>query len=517
MKAISKLKGMKPPLRYVADPSPLVNEFANFCHQWDLHRAMRAMDAMERHGVFADAITYSELIKCCSARGAVQEGKRVHEHIFCKGYEPKMFVVNTLLNMFVKFNLLEEAEDLFDEMPERNVVSWTTMISAYSNKLNDKALKCLILMLEKLHCGIIKTGLESDVFVRSALIDVYSKWSDLDNALGVFDEMPTRDLVVWNSIIGGFAQNSDGNEALNLFKRMKRAGFLADQATLTSVLRACTGLALLELGRQLGGCKLCVFSYGRERCDILEHNGCSHAGLVEKGWYYFRSMKKLFGVDPGREHYGCLIDLLGRAGRLDEAVKLIHEMECEPDSVTWRTLLGACRVHRNVDLAIYAAKKIIELEPEDAGTYILLSNIYANTQRWEDVAEVRKTMTNRESGKPQDLEGEQKEDSLRYHSEKLAIMFGLMNLSREKTVRIRKNLRICGDCHVFAKVVSRMEHRSIVIRDPHPVPSFSRWSLLLWGLLVAEDAEHELAKGNSFVDGYDHPLAELILDLILGH
>lgn len=606
MKAISKLKGMKPPLRYVADPSPLVNEFANFCHQWDLHRAMRAMDAMERHGVFADAITYSELIKCCSARGAVQEGKRVHEHIFCKGYEPKMFVVNTLLNMYVKFNLLEEAEDLFDEMPERNVVSWTTMISAYSNKLNDKALKCLILMLREgvrpnmftyssvlracdglpnlrqLHCGIIKTGLESDVFVRSALIDVYSKWSDLDNALGVFDEMPTRDLVVWNSIIGGFAQNSDGNEALNLFKRMKRAGFLADQATLTSVLRACTGLALLELGRQVHVhvlkfdqdlilnnalidmyCKcgsledansafsrmvekdviswstmvagLAQNGYSRQALELFESMkesgsrpnyitvlgvlfACSHAGLVEKGWYYFRSMKKLFGVDPGREHYGCLIDLLGRAGRLDEAVKLIHEMECEPDSVTWRTLLGACRVHRNVDLAIYAAKKIIELEPEDAGTYILLSNIYANTQRWEDVAEVRKTMTNRgirktpgcswievdkqihvfilgDTSHPkieeivqrlndliervmgvgyvpdtnfvlQDLEGEQKEDSLRYHSEKLAIMFGLMNLSREKTVRIRKNLRICGDCHVFAKVVSRMEHRSIVIRDP---------------------------------------------------
>lgn len=284
-------------------------------------------------------------------------------------------------------------------------------------------------------------------------------------------------------MVAGLAQNGYSRQALELFESMKESGSRPNYITVLGVLFAC-----------------------------------SHAGLVEKGWYYFRSMKKLFGVDPGREHYGCLIDLLGRAGRLDEAVKLIHEMECEPDSVTWRTLLGACRVHRNVDLAIYAAKKIIELEPEDAGTYILLSNIYANTQRWEDVAEVRKTMTNRgirktpgcswievdkqihvfilgDTSHPkieeivqrlndliervmgvgyvpdtnfvlQDLEGEQKEDSLRYHSEKLAIMFGLMNLSREKTVRIRKNLRICGDCHVFAKVVSRMEHRSIVIRDP---------------------------------------------------
>lgn len=606
MNAISKLKGMQQPLRGVANSYSLVNEFAYFCHRWDLPGAMTAMDAMERHGIFADAITYSELIKCCCARNAVQEGKRVHEHVFSKGYEPKMFLVNTLVNMYVKFNLLDQAQKLFDGMLERNVISWTTMISAYSNKFNDKALRCLVLMLREgvrpnmftfssilracdglptlrqLHCGIMKTGLESDVFVRSALIDVYSKWGDLDNALGVFNEMPTRDLVVWNSIIGAFAQNSDGDEALNLFKRMKRAGFLADQATLTSSLRACTGLALLELGRQIhvhvlkfakdlilnnalidmyckcGSLKDANYVFSRmvekdviswstmvaglaqngytqqalQLFDSMKESGCkpnyitvlgvlfacSHAGLVEKGRYYFRSMKKLFGLNPGREHYGCMIDLLGRAGRLDEAVNLIHEMEYEPDSVTWRALLGACRVHRNVDLAIYAAKKIIELEPEDAGTYILLSNIYANAQRWEDVAEVRKTMTNRGIRKTpgcswievdkqihvfilgdalhprineivqrldelikrvmvvgyvpdtnfvlQDLEGEQKEDSLRYHSEKLAIMFGIMNLSREKTVRIRKNLRICGDCHVFAKVVSKMECRSIVIRDP---------------------------------------------------
>ncbi|CBI37724.3 unnamed protein product, partial [Vitis vinifera] len=322
---------MKPPLRYVADPSPLVNEFANFCHQWDLHRAMRAMDAMERHGVFADAITYSELIKCCSARGAVQEGKRVHEHIFCKGYEPKMFVVNTLLNMYVKFNLLEEAEDLFDEMPERNVVSWTTMISAYSNKLNDKALKCLILMfregvrpnmftyssvlracdglpnLRQLHCGIIKTGLESDVFVRS------------------------------------FESFQEDEES---WKTMTNRG-----------IRKTPGCSWIEVDKQIH-----VFILGDTSHPKIEE-------IVQ---------------------------------RLNDLIERVMGVGYVPDT-----------------------------------NFVL-----------------------------QDLEGEQKEDSLRYHSEKLAIMFGLMNLSREKTVRIRKNLRICGDCHVFAKVVSRMEHRSIVIRDP---------------------------------------------------
>lgn len=590
-----------------ASSSSLVDEFTKFCYQRDLPRAMNAMEAMQRDRVWADAITYSELIKCCIVRGAVEQGRLVHEHVFSNGYEPKTFLINTLLNMYVKFGLLDEADNLFEEMPERNVVSWTTMLSAYSNSnLKHKALDFFTLMLREgirpnmftyssvlracdgllnlrqLHSSIMKVGLESDVFVRSALIDTYSKLGEQQDSLNVFNEMVTGDLVVWNSIIGGFAQNSDGDEALHLYKRMKRAGFAADQSTLTSVLRACTGLALLELGRQVHVhvvkfdqdlilnnalldmyCKCgsledanLVFTKMVEKDVIswstmiagLAQNGfstdalklfesmkvrgpkpnyitvlgvlfaCSHAGLVKDGRYYFQSMKELFGIDPGREHYGCIIDLLGRAGRLDEAVKLIHEMNHEPDAVTWRILLGACRVHKNVDLAIYAAKEILKLDPTDAGTYILLSNIYANSQKWDDAAEVRRSMRargvkkepgcswievskqihafilgdnshprteeiKRELGQLiqrlvrvgyvpdtnfvlQDLEGEQMEDSLQYHSEKLAIVFGLMSLPNEKTIRIRKNLRICGDCHIFAKLVAQLENRVIVIRDP---------------------------------------------------
>ncbi|KAF3434897.1 hypothetical protein FNV43_RR21984 [Rhamnella rubrinervis] len=587
--------------------SSLIDELGRCCYQRDLPGAIRIMDAMERHGVRADSIMYSELIKCCLARGGVEQGKLVHKHVFSNGYQPTMFLINILINMYVKFDLLDEAWKLFDQMRERNVVSWTTMISAYCNaKLNERALKFLVLMLREgvrpnmftyssilracaglwnlrqLHCSITKAGLESDVFVRSALIDSYSKMGELQNALSVFNEMVTGDLVVWNSIIGGFAQNSDGDEALNLFKSMKRAGFPSHQATLTSVLRACTGLSLLELGRQVHVhvlkfdqdlilnnalldmyCKCgsvadanTIFTRMLEKDVIswstmiagLAQNGfsqealrlfesmklsgmkpnyvtivgvlfaCSHAGLVEDGWYYFRSMKQLFGIDPGREHYGCIIDLLGRAGKLDEAVRLIHGMKSEPDAITWRTLLGACRVHRHVDLAIYAAKRILELDPQDSGTYILLSNIYAKSQKWEDVEEIRRAMKTRgikkepgcswievnkqiyafiigDNSNPQmdkitkylnhliqrlmevgyfpdtnfvlqDLEGEQGEDSLRYHSEKLAIAFGMMSFSKEKTVRIWKNIRICGDCHVFAKLLAKKENRIIVIRDP---------------------------------------------------
>ncbi|KAA8546192.1 hypothetical protein F0562_020914 [Nyssa sinensis] len=581
MNAISKLKRLRPVLLgLVVNPSlnqrlfslaaitpnssSLIVEFTRFCYQNDLPRAIKVMDSMQNHKIWADSITYSELIKCCLARGAINQGRLVHKHVFSIGYQPNTFLVNILLSMYVKFHLLDEAQALFDQMTQRNVVSWTTMIAAYSNaKLNRKALEFLILMLRhgvrpnmftyssvlracdrlpnlrQVHCSIIKTGLDSDVFVRSALIDIYSKWGELHNALLVFNEMVTGDLVVWNSIIGGVAQNSDGDEALNLFKTMKRTGFGVDQSTLTSVLRACTGLALLELGRQVhvhvlkfdqdlilnnalvdmyckcGGLEdansmftrmvekdviswstmiigLAQNGFSREALELFESMklsgtapnyvtilgilfACSHAGLVEDGQYYFHSMKKLFGIDPGREHYGCMVDLLGRAGKLEEAVNVIHEMKCDPDAVTWRTLLGACRVHRNMDLAIYAAKQILNLEPYDTGTYILLSNIYANSQRWDDVAEMRKTMKDRGIKKEpgcswieikkqihafilgdkshpqigeicrelnqliwrmkevgyvpdtnfvlQDLEGEQREDSLLYHSEKLAIVF----------------------------------------------------------------------------------------------
>ncbi|KAL8127420.1 pentatricopeptide repeat-containing protein At2g03880, mitochondrial [Apium graveolens] len=592
---------------YSINSSSLLNEFTTYCYQRDLPRAMNILSTMHTHNIYADSVTYSELIKCCISRGAIREAKLVHNHVFSHGYRPMMFLINVFLNMYVKFNLLDDAREVFDKMPERNVVSWTTMIAAFTNVKNYKeAIGFLILMLRdgvrpncftfssvlraccklselrQIHCSIVKYGLESDVFVRSALVDIYSKWGDLVNAERVFSEMPTGDLVVWNSIIGAFAQNNEGDEALNLFKKMKRCGFTADQATLTSTLRACTGLALLELGQQV---HVHVLKFKRDltlnnalmdmycKCGSLEdahrtfnrmlikdviswstmimglaQNGfsqkalemfeamkksgmrpnyvtilgvlfaCSHAGLVDKGLYYFNSMQKLFGIEPGREHYGCAIDLLGRAGKLDEAVKMIHDMKSEPDAVTWRALLGSCRVHQNIDHAVYAAKQILALDPDDAGTYILLSNLYAKSQMWEDVANVRRIMRDKgikkepgcswievnkkihafilgDNSNPQladvikelnqvihrlkqvgyvpdiyfvlhDLEGEQMEDSLLYHSEKLAIVFGMMYSVKGKTIRIRKNLRICGDCHVFAKLLTKIEDRDIVIRDP---------------------------------------------------
>ncbi|KAG9456843.1 hypothetical protein H6P81_001351 [Aristolochia fimbriata] len=394
--------------------------------------------------------------------------------------------------------------------------------------------------------------------------------------------MVTADLVVWNSVIGAYAQNGNAEQALNLFKQMRRADFSPNQGTLTSAFRACTSSVMLELGRQVHVqvlkfdsdlilenalldmyCKcgsleeaILLFERMKERDVIswstmvsgLAQNGqsrealglfktmqqsgirpnyitmvgvlfaCSHAGLVDDGWYYYNSMKRLYGIEPGREHLGCMVDLLGRAGRVEEAAKFIDEMQLEADSVSWRTLLNACRVHRNVELAILAAKKVVEYDPEDIGAYVLLSNLYAESRRWRDVERVRETMRNRGVRKDpgcswielenqihvftlgdkshplidkiilnlnillqrtaevgyvpdtnfilHDLDGEQGDDSLRFHSEKLAVAFGLMKSPRGKPIRIMKNLRICGDCHSFMKHVSKIESCTIKIRDP---------------------------------------------------
>ncbi|KAM0869964.1 hypothetical protein ACQ4PT_040325 [Festuca glaucescens] len=599
-----------------SNPHPLISTFSRLCDDGPLPAALALLPNLAAAGVRADPISLCRLIKLCVRHGTASDGRIIHRHVSTaansngRGGAPhaSLFVSNSLVSMYAKFGLLDDALHLFGTMPERNVVSWTTVIAALASAGGRKqdALRFLVHMqrdgvapnsytyssvlgacgtprvLAPVHVSILKVGLDSDVFVRSSLIDAYMKLGDLDSGRSVFDEMVTRDLVVWNSIIAGFAQSGDGIGAVELFTRMKGSGFSANQGTLTSVLRACTGMVMLEVGMQVHAH---VLKYDRDlilhnalldmycKCgslqdadalftrmphrdviswstmvsglaqngrstealkvfDLMQSQGptpnritmvgvlfaCSHAGLVEDGWYYFRSMEKLFDIQPEREHFNCMVDLLGRAGKLDEAVKFISEMNFEPDLVIWRTLLGACRMHKNANLAAYAAREILKLEPEDQGARILLSNTYADLRQWTDAEKSWKAMRNQgakkepgrswiELGKQvhvfiagefshpcsagivqelnrlirrvtdlgyvpqtefvmQDLESEQKEDLLKYHSEKLAVAFGTMNSMEGKPVRIMKNLRICGDCHSFVKLVSKSEGKVIIIRDP---------------------------------------------------
>lgn len=176
----------------------------------------------------------------------------------------------------------------------------------------------------------------------------------------MFDEMPERDLISWNAIIAGNAQHGNGKDALQLFEQMQKTGMKPDHITFVGVLSAC-----------------------------------NHAGLVDQGWHFFELMYQNFCITPRVEHYACMVDLLGRSGCLEEAVDLINKMYCEPHATIWGTLLGACRVHANLELAKHAAKRLLELEPQNAAAYVQLANIYAISGRWEDVANVRKIMKNR--------------------------------------------------------------------------------------------------------------------------
>jgi pentatricopeptide repeat protein len=294
--------------------------------------------------------------------------------------------------------------------------------------------------------------------------------------------MPERDVVSWNTMIAGYGMHGQGEDALGLFSKMQQTCINPDSITFVCVLSAC-----------------------------------SHTGLLEEGWEYFYCMSRDYCITPKMQHYACMIDLLGRAGCLKDAQDFIEKMPYKPSASVWGSLLGACRVHNNIQVGEYVAERLFDLDPEKAGYYVLLSNIYAAAGRWDDVSKVRTMMKDRgikkmpgcslvevknkvhafnvgDKSHPQsekiyamlnslakqmeeagyipdtnfvlhDVEEEVKEHMLYSHSEKLAIAFGLINTSPGTTIRITKNLRVCGDCHNATKFISKIVRREIIVRD----------------------------------------------------
>lgn len=417
---------------------------------------------------------------------------------------------NTMLTGYAQAGMLDEARAVFDGMPQKDAVSWAAMLAAYSQGgLSEETLQLFIKMgrcgewvnrsafacvlstcadIAALECGmqlhgkLIKAGYGLGWFVGNALLAMYFKCGNTEDACNAFEEMEERDAVSWNTVIAGYARHGFGKDALEVFDTMRTTSTKPDNITLVGVLAAC-----------------------------------SHSGLVEKGISYFHSMHRDFGVTAKPEHYTCMIDLLGRAGRLDEAQNLMKDMPFEPDATMWGALLGASRIHRNSELGRRAAEKIFELEPENAGMYVLLSNIYASSGKWRDVGEMRIMMEERGVKKvpgfswievqnkvhtfsvgdcvhPEkekiyafledldmrmkkagyvsatgmvlhDVEEEEKEHMLKYHSEKLAVAYGILNIPLGRPIRVIKNLRVCGDCHNAFKYISAIEGRLIILRD----------------------------------------------------
>ncbi|KDP32019.1 hypothetical protein JCGZ_12480 [Jatropha curcas] len=500
-------------------------------------RALLFYVQMLTQEVIPNAFTFSTILKSCP----LEPSKSIHAQAIKFGFDAELYVRTCLLDVYARGGDIESACKLFDKMPEKSLVSMTAMITCYAkygmvkearklfDGLQERDLVCWNVMIDAyvqheqpnkglvlfrqmmkakvrpnevtvlavlsacgqigalesgrwVHSYIQNNGIEINAHVGTALIDMYSKCGNLEDARLVFERMRYKDVVVWNSMIVGYATHGFSEDALQLFDEMCRLGYRPTDITFIGILSAC-----------------------------------GHAGLVSEGWRFFRSMRDEYGIKPKLEHHGCMVNLLGRAGHLKEAYELVKKMEIEPDPVLWGTLLGACRLHGNLVLGEEIAEFLISRNLANSGTYILLSNLYAAAGNWEGVARMRTLLKGsgieKEPGcssielsnkvheflagdsrhpktkeiymmleemdswlkahgyTPQidivlhDIGDAQKEQHLKVHSEKLAIAFGLISTKPGTSIKIVKNLRVCSDCHAVTKLISKITGRKIVMRD----------------------------------------------------
>ncbi|KAL6226105.1 hypothetical protein ACLB2K_000070 [Fragaria x ananassa] len=418
-------------------------------------------------------------------------------------------VSTALVTVYCRLNEIDSARQLFDESAKRTLASWNAMISGYTqNGHTDTAISLFremmsefspnpttvttilsacaqlgALSLGKWVHGLIKSkNLESNIYVLTALVDMYAKCGSIVEARQLFDMMPEKNVVTWNAMISGYGLHGDGHEAMKLFNDMLDSGIPPSGVSFLSVLYAC-----------------------------------SHAGLVREGDDIFHRMVHNHKFVPLAEHYACMVDIFGRAGQLEKALEFIKKMPVEPGSAVWGALLGACKIHKDTKLARLASEKLLELDPDNTGYYVLLSNILSADGNFPKAASVRQVAKHRNLAKtpgctlleigdtqhvftcgdrshPQataiykmldkltgkmreagfqtetgtalhDVEEEEKELMMNVHSEKLAIAFALISTAPGTEIRIIKNLRVCLDCHNATKFISMITQRVIVVRD----------------------------------------------------
>lgn len=351
----------------------------------ELGEARKLFDEMPEK----DVISWNKMLDGYAKAGEMN----VALELFDKMPERTVVSWSTMIWGYSKDGDMDTARLFFDRMPVKTIVSWTIIISGYAEKGMVKEASVLYDEMEaagmrpddgtvisiltacaeagllslgvKVHATMQRNRFRCSTNVLNSLVDMYAKCGSLDKALSVFDWIPRKDLVSWNSMLQGLAMHGHGEKALELFSRMKEEGFKPDKYTLIAVLCACT-----------------------------------HAGLVNEGVQYFYAMEKDYGIAPEVEHYGCMVNLLGRGGRLKEALKLVHSMPVEPNAIIWCTLLAACRMHNELELAEEVHDHLAKLEPSDSGNYSLLSSIYAAAGEWDTVADVRLKMRSTGAKKP---------------------------------------------------------------------------------------------------------------------
>lgn len=322
-----------------------------------------------------NSITFCAFLNACADRLGLHLGRQLHAFIIRSGYREDVSVANGLIDFYGKCGDIVSSEMVFSRIgrSRRNVVTWCSMLAALvQNHEEERA--CLVFLQARkeaeptdfmissvlsacaelgglelgrsVHALAVKACVDENIFVGSALVDLYGKCGSIENAEQVFSEMPQRNIVTWNAMIGGYAHQGDVDMALGLFEEMRSCGIAPSYVTLVSVLSAC-----------------------------------SRAGAVERGMHIFESMKEIYRIEPGAEHYACVVDLLARSGLVDRAYEFIQNMPIHPTISIWGALLGACRMHGKTKLGKIAAEKLFELDPEDSGNHVVLSNMLASAGR----------------------------------------------------------------------------------------------------------------------------------------
>lgn len=574
-------------------------------------KALRLFSQMRMIGFRPNNFTFASVFKACLGLKAFDLGKSVHGCALKSCYELDLYVGVALLDLYTKSGDIKDAQQAFEEIPKKDVIPWSFMIARYAqNDQSKEAVEMFCQMkqalvlpnqftfasvlqacatMEALNLGtqvqshIIKVGLDSNVYVSNALMDVYAKCGRMESSMELFVKSQCRNDVSWNTVIVGYMQLGDGEKALRMFLDMLEYQVHPTEVTFSIALRACASLAALEPGLQIHSLTVkttfdkdivvsnslidmyakcgsirdaqlvfdlmreqdevswnamisgySMHGLGREALIIFEKmqetevkpnkltfvgvlSACANAGLLDQGQAIFRSMVQDYGIEPCMEHYTCMVLLLSRAGYLNKALKFIYEIPFEPSVMVWRALLGACVIHHDIELGRISAQHVLEMEPDDDATHVLLSNMYATAKRWDKVATVRKNMKRKgvkkdpglswiesqgtvhyftvgDTSHPEvrvihgmlewlymktkevghipnynvvllDVENEEKERLLWVHSERLALAFGIIRTPSGSPIRIMKNLRICADCHAVMKCISKIVQREIVVRD----------------------------------------------------
>ncbi|KAI5056082.1 hypothetical protein GOP47_0029603 [Adiantum capillus-veneris] len=484
--------------------------------------SMDAVDSFEqmlKHGTPPDEFVFACVLKACGCLGSREKGQDIHGHLVVEELEGDPVVGNALVDMYVKCNSLLEARDVFDNLSVQDVISWTTLIAGFAENgygeaaislyhsmheqglpANDTTfasiLKACMTISEKdagrrLHAQIVAASRIGtlDAITATKLIEMYATWGCMVDAQEVFDQMPKRDLISWNSLMTGYLKQGECNSVFQLFERMKQEGIQPDEVTYLCALTAC-----------------------------------SRGGNLDKGMSYFDALREEQDIAATVKHYNCMVDLLGRAGELNEALTMLQKMPFPPDLVAWVTLLAACQKWSNVEIGRQAFEATLRLDEKHAAAFHAMFNIYVEANMWEEAQKIEAMRTTMGAGKQHTkswieidglmhtfvvgdapfsafnymysklealcdtlkeekvvqslkcvMEGMGKSgegDGFCGHSEVLAVLYGLINTPERTSLYVAKNSYVCRDCHVIMSVLSKAENRLVSCRDVNRIHAF---------------------------------------------